>query len=157
MLRQGFLEFQRKDKQMTLQEKLTNCMEQSIRQEEAAGLSLLVMKDGEELVYTQAGWADRESRKPVARDSIFRLYSQTKPITAVAAMILAERGQLDLMDGVDRYLPGFRNPKLIGEDGYVHMLPRAPWILELMGMTAGLCYPDVDPAGKCAGEVFADQ
>jgi len=140
-----------------LNEKLTQCLEQAILREEAAGVSLLVLREGEEMVYAQAGWADLENRKGLSRDSIFRLYSQTKPVTAVAAMILAERGQLDLMDGVDQYLPGFRHPRMIGADGYTHILPRAPWVLELMGMTAGLCYPDADPAGKCAAEVFQDQ
>ena len=140
-----------------LNEKLTQCLDQAILREEAAGVSLLVLREGEEMVYAQAGWADRENRKGLSRDSIFRLYSQTKPVTAVAAMILAERGQLDLMDGVDQYLPGFRHPRMIGADGYTHILPRAPWVLELMGMTAGLCYPDADPAGKCAAEVFQDQ
>ena len=142
---------------MTLEKRLTQCMEEAVQREEAAGLSLLIRKDDRELVYAQAGHADRKSGKPVSRDAIFRLYSQTKPVTAVAAMILAERGQLDLMEGVDRYLSGFRNPKVVQADGFAQALPRAPWILELMGMTAGLCYPDSDPAGTCAAQIFEQQ
>ena len=98
--------------------------------------------------------ADIDEGRLIQRDSIFRLYSQSKPVTAVAPMILVERGLIDLMDGVDKYLPGFRNPQMIDAQGKLHKLPRAPWIMELLGMTAGLCYPDADPAGQCAARVF---
>lgn len=51
--------------------------------------------------------ADREAEKPIERNTIFRLYSMTKPITAVAAMILMERGMLDLYEPVADILPAF--------------------------------------------------
>ena len=143
---------------MGLKKQLTACLERAVENHEAAGISLLVLRDGEELVYAQAGLADTGSGKPVARDSIFRLYSQSKPVTAAAVMILADRGIIDLMDGADRYLPGFREPKVLNPDGSVAPALRAPWILELLTMTAGLSYPDADPAGQYAAQVFeADQ
>lgn len=74
---------------------------------EIPGATLLVRKEGKEEVYLESGYADIEAKKPVARDSIYRLYSMSKPITAVAVMLLAERGQIDLADPVCRYLPGF--------------------------------------------------
>ena len=141
---------------MNLQEKLTACLERAVENHEAAGINLLVLRDGEELCYAQAGKADIESGKPVARDSIFRLYSQSKPVTAAAVMILADRGMIDLMDGADRYLPGFRNPRVVHADGTVTKALRAPWIIELLSMTAGLCYPDADPAGQYAARVFEE-
>lgn len=141
---------------MGLKEKLTVCMERAVENHEAAGYNLLILRDGEELCYAQAGKADIQSGKPVSRDSIFRLYSQTKPITAAAVMILADRGQIDLLDGVDQYLPGFRNPRVVSPDGSVAPTLRAPWILELLIMTAGLCYPDVDAAGQYAAKVFEE-
>ena len=141
-----------------LTRKLTECLERAVANYEAAGITLLVIRKGQELCYAQAGLADRESGKPVSRDSIFRLYSQSKPITAAAVMILADRGEIDLMAGVDQYLPGFRNAKVVQADGTVRPALRAPWILELMTMTAGLCYPDADAAGQYAARVFeADQ
>ena len=129
---------------MGLKKQLTACLERAVENHEAAGINLLVLRDGEELVYAQAGMADTGSGKPVARDSIFRLYSQSKPVTAAAVMILADRGIIDLMDGADRYLPGFREPKVLNPDGSVAPALRAPWILELLTMTAGLSYPDAD-------------
>ena len=143
---------------MGLGEKLTACLEQAVANHEAAGINLLILRDGAELCYAQAGKADIETGKTIARDTIFRLYSQTKPITAAAVMILADRGIIDLMAGADQYLPGFRNPRVVNPDGSIVPALRAPWILELLTMTAGLSYPDADPAGQYAARVFeADQ
>ena len=141
---------------MGLSEKLTACLEQAVANHEAAGMNLLILREGAELCYAQAGKADIETGKTIARDSIFRLYSQTKPITAAAVMILADRGIIDLMAGADQYLPGFRNPRVVNPDGSIVPALRAPWILELLTMTAGLCYPDADPAGQYAARVFGE-
>ena len=141
---------------MSLQRKLTECIERAVENKEAAGINLRVLRDGEEICYAEAGMADIASGKPVARDSIFRLYSQSKPVTAAAAMILADRGVIDLMDCVDRYLPGFRNPRVVSADGKITPVYRPPWIIELMSMTSGLCYPDADPAGQYAARVFEE-
>ena len=139
---------------MGLKEKLTACLEQAVANKEAAGMSVLAVRKGQELAYAQAGMANIAAQKPIARDSIFRLYSQSKPITAAAVMILLDRGILDEQDGADRWLPGFRDPKVIHEDGGVTAAPRAPWVGELLAMTGGLCYPDQDPAGQAAARVF---
>ncbi len=141
---------------MDLNGKLTACLEHAVENHEAAGISLLVLRDGAELCYAQAGKANIPSGKPVSRDSIFRLYSQSKPITAAAVMILADRGIIDLMAGTDQYLPGFRNPRVVRPDGSIVPALRAPWILELLTMTAGLCYPDADAAGQYAARVFEE-
>ena len=141
---------------MTLQERIQNIIADAVQNGECAGANVLVRKHGESILYAEAGMADIETGRPIRRNAIFRLYSQTKPITAAAVMILAEQGVIDLMDGVDKYLPGFRNPHMIDAQGKLHKLPRAPWIMELLGMTAGLCYPDADPAGQCAARVFEE-
>ena len=140
-----------------LTEKLTACMEQAVRNNEAAGVSLLIRRKGGDMAFAAAGWANRAAEKPIRRDSIFRLYSQSKPVTAAAVMLLVERGQLDLLDGADKFLPGFRNPRVIDGNGTITPALRAPWIWELLSMTAGLSYPDADPAGQCAARVFEQQ
>ena len=139
---------------MGLQERLSTCLRQAVENHEAAGVSLLILKDGKELCHVREGYADIETGKQLRRDSIFRLYSQSKPITAAAAMILADRGILDLMAPVDQYLPGFANPRVVEADGTIRPAIRAPWVIELLGMTSGLCYPDVDAAGQYAARVF---
>ena len=139
---------------MGLQERLSACLRQAVENHEAAGVSLLILKDGRELCHVREGYADIETGKTLRRDSIFRLYSQSKPVTAAAAMILVDRGILDLMAPVDQYLPGFANPRVVEADGTLRPAVRAPWVIELLGMTSGLCYPDVDAAGQYAARVF---
>ena len=141
---------------MTLHNQITDILAAAVEERQCAGISVLVRRYGEEVLYTQAGMADIDERRLVQRDSIFRLYSQTKPVTAAATMLLVERGLIDLMDGVDKYLPGFRNPKVVDDKGNITPAYRAPWIMELLGMTAGLSYPGTDPAGQFAARVFDD-
>ena len=68
-----------------LTQQATDLILHSIASGEVMGANLLITKGNEELVYAQAGMADREAEKPIERNTIFRLYSMTKPVTAVAA------------------------------------------------------------------------
>lgn len=106
---------------------------------QAAGVSAMVLENGEERYFGAAGWADREAEKPLERDTIFRLFSLTKPITATAAMILLERGELDLLAPVSRFLPGFEDQMVY--NGVTLEKPVAQATLkDLLGMTSGLPY-----------------
>ena len=77
---------------------LQETMDRSVEWGETAGSLLLVTKNGKEECFLKTGYADIENKKPLQRDSLFRLYSMSKPITAAATMILVERGMIDLMD-----------------------------------------------------------
>ena len=90
------------------------------------------------ICYTQAG-NDPGTGKEISRDTIFRLYSQSKPITAAAVMLLCERGIIDMMDPAEKFLPGFHDQKVC-RDGRLVPAERPVNIRDLMGMTAGLCY-----------------
>lgn len=65
---------------------------------EIAGANLLVVREGEKLCFDEVGMRSVERNEPMPRDTIFRLYSQTKPITGTAAMILLERRLIDLAE-----------------------------------------------------------
>ncbi|MCM1268750.1 MAG: beta-lactamase family protein [Bacteroidales bacterium] len=131
---------------MTLKEKLQHVMEQAVETCEVAGVNLLIEQDGEELCYCQAGMADIEENRPMTRDAIFRLYSQTKPITAAAAMILMERGKLDLRQPVSDFLPAF-----------TAQFPTPIRVFDLLRMTSGLLYPnDTSEAGRQSAAVFEE-
>lgn len=140
---------------MTLQQQVRGVLERAVQNHEIAGASVLVRQHGKELLFETAGYADVAAGKPIRRDSIFRLYSQSKPITAAAVMLLEQRGLIDLTEGVDRYLPGFAHPMMFTPEG-VKSAPRAPWIYELLAMTAGCSYPDIDGAGQHAARVFEE-
>lgn len=74
-----------------------------------AGASAVVLKDNQPVDYKTWGHADIESGRPIEEDTIFRIYSNTKIITAVAAMILYEEGRFALDDPLEKYLPALAN------------------------------------------------
>lgn len=118
------------------------------------GAAVSVIHKGEEVFRNEYGMADREKNIPMERDSIFRCYSMTKPVTSVAVMTLVEAGDLSLSDSVSIYLPGFRDQKVLTEDGLVPV-EREVTIQDLMDMTAGVVYPDASfPAGAVMQEMI---
>lgn len=138
---------------MELASKLQEIMEGAVFRGEIAGGNLLILKNGRELLYTQTGYSDREAGKVFARDTICRIYSMTKPVTAAAAMILVERGQLDLGQSVGDILPAFRNMQVF-EDGKKVSARRNILVKDLLSMTSGLSYPAMDASGQEVAKVF---
>lgn len=137
-----------------LLEKIQAVLTAAVDAGEVAGANALVMRAGE-TVYAQAGFADIENGKPFARDTICRIYSMSKPVTAVAAMILVERGVLDLGAGVGEYLPEFCNMQ-VWENGQKVPIRRNVLIKDLLGMTSGISYPAEDPSGQEVARVFEE-
>lgn len=106
------------------------------------GASALVYQDGQEKYFGAFGQADREAGRPMARDTLVRLYSMTKPVTGVALMQLYEQGKFQLDDPVSRYLPEFAGVRVYaGTDVNGKALLQAPQrpisIRDLMRHTAG--------------------
>ena len=136
-----------------LKQQLHDLLVRAIDDHQIAGANLLVLRRGEELLYTQAGFADKEKKIPYERHTISRLYSMTKPITAAAAMLLVQRGQLDLGKNVGEILPEFQNMQ-VWENGKKVPARRNILVKDLLNMTSGLAYPGEDPAGQEAARVF---
>lgn len=124
-------------------DKVQFVLDDFVAKKEAAGLNLLVCKDGNEIGYWQAGFADLEKAQPYQRDTIARLYSMTKPVTAIAAMILMEEGKLDFAAEVFRNLPEFKDVKVCtdhGRTGKPKTASRPILIQDLLNMTSGYGY-----------------
>ncbi|MBO7355130.1 MAG: beta-lactamase family protein, partial [Lachnospiraceae bacterium] len=119
---------------------LLETMERSVEWGETAGSLLLVTKDGKEECFLKTGYADIENKKPLERDSLFRLYSMSKPVTAAATMILVERGMIDLMDQLKYIFPSFDNMKVV-ENGKPSRASRDINLFDTFNMTSGLSYP----------------
>lgn len=118
------------------------------------GASALVIKGDREIYYCDYGYADKENAIPMKRDTIIRLFSMTKPITAAAVMILAERGALDVRDAVAAYLPSFQNQKVWTRKGLVPV-ERELTIWDLLNMTSGIPYPNEESEpGRQMGAVL---
>lgn len=134
--------------------RLGEVLEESVRAGQVAGGNLCVLHRGEEVYYAEAGYADIANQKKITRDSIFRLYSMTKPVTSAAVMLLMERGVIDLLDPVSKYIPTFRDIKVASSEGDV-AAARQVTIKDCLSMTSGLAYNcDSDPASRAAALVY---
>ncbi len=136
-------------------EQIRTALHRSVEAGELAGANLLVARNGEETFYCEAGLADREESIPIRRDSLFRLYSMTKPVTATALMILLERGEIELCESVGKFLPGFRNQKVAIGEQFV-AIEREMMLSDLLSMTSGLVYGGPDHAGRGTERLFAN-
>lgn len=130
-------------KMFDYKEVMDNIVREGIEKGHIVGANVLLMQHGKELYSSCQGFADREARVPMTRDTIFRLFSMTKPVTAVAVLILAECGKLDLWDKVSKYIPEFKDCKVMEEDGSLVTPKREINIWDLLTMTSGLTYPDL--------------
>jgi CubicO group peptidase (beta-lactamase class C family) len=103
--------------------------------------AVLVIARGGRVGYAEAfGWRDREATAPMTLDAIFRIASMTKPLTSVAAMMLAEEGRLQIAAPVARYLPEFAELTV----GIERAKPgRTMTVQDLLRHTSGLIYPFV--------------
>ncbi len=108
------------------------------------GWALLVARDGKIAHLGTGGMRDVEAALPVERDTIFRIYSMTKPITSVATMALFEQGAFELTDPVARFLPEFAETRVFtgGSDLKAQTVPATVpiRIWHLLTHTSGLTY-----------------
>ncbi len=109
-----------------------------------AGCQVLVSRHGQPAYFRSLGLMDRERQKPMADDTIFRIYSMSKPITSVALMTLYEQGHFQLNDPVHRFIPEWREQKVwvSGDaDAMELTLPESPMTMRhVLSHTAGLTY-----------------
>ncbi|MGC9348693.1 MAG: serine hydrolase domain-containing protein [Anaerolineae bacterium] len=119
-------------------------VEQHIGDDKIVGAVLLVARRGEVVDQECVGLMDRERRKPMQPDTIFRIYSMAKPITSVAMMVLYERGYFQLFDPVSKFIPAFNDLKVCAggsaSDPELVDLERPVTIRDLLTHTSGLTY-----------------
>lgn len=126
-------------------ENLTRHFEQLLQEQQSGGYQLLVARRGAVVLHENVGFASVENNTPLTDDSLFRIFSMTKPVVAVAMMMLYEEGHFSLADPVARHIPQFADLQVYaGEDEDGNMLTEAPdrppTILDLMLHTAGFTY-----------------
>lgn len=135
-------------------ERLQKTLQKLVETREVAGLSVLVEQGDRETCFLTEGMAGIAENTPMQRDTIYRLYSMTKPLCGAAAMILMERGELDLLTPVSAFIPSFANQQ-VWENGRLRPATRQVLVHDLLQMTSGLCYPDPTcEAGRQTGAVF---
>src|SRR5580765_2414722 len=125
-------------------ERIATAVQRNIDDKRIAGAVTLVVRHGKVAWFKAQGMQDREAAKPMPADAMFRICSMTKPITSVAAMMLYEEGRFLLDDPVSKYLPEFKNPKVLVKpaSGEPYTIPATKEITirDLLRHTSGITY-----------------
>jgi CubicO group peptidase (beta-lactamase class C family) len=135
--------------------RLNAAMKKLVDDKQVAGLVTLVERHGKIVHFSAAGQLDVRKPDAMEKDSVFRIYSMSKPVTGVAMMMLYEEGKWQLNDPVSRYIPEFARLKVYtgkNDDGTPKLedARRSMTMRELMTHTAGLGYvlSPVNPVDK---------
>jgi CubicO group peptidase (beta-lactamase class C family) len=123
-------------------------LQQEIAGNKIPGVVMLIQRSGKTAYLKSFGLQDSGTKQPMTASSIFRIYSMSKPITTVAAMMLVEDGKLRLDDPLSKYIPAFANVKVGVEQkaangvATLELIPaKHPiTILDLMRQTSGITY-----------------
>src|SRR3984957_9787772 len=124
--------------------RLSNGMKELIDSGRLAGAGTMVARHGKVVEVEAAGKRDLASNSPMQKDSIFRIYSMSKPITGVAMMMLFEEGKWQLNDPVAKYIPEFAKLKVYGTDANNNVVMKDQThpitMRELMSHSGGFTY-----------------
>ncbi|MBK7927218.1 MAG: beta-lactamase family protein [Bryobacterales bacterium] len=135
-------------------ERLKAGLQEMVDKKEFAGITVMASRKGQTVLSAAVGFRDLEAKKPMTADTIFRIFSMTKPVTSVAAMILYEEGKFLMDDPVSKYIPEFANVRvLFREDGAqsdTAELKRPLTIHHLLTHTSGM----VNSRGYAEKQVF---
>jgi len=137
-------------------QRIEQMTETYINDGKSAGMLTLVSRGGEIAQISCRGYADIESATPIRENTIFRIYSMTKPITSVALMTLFERGYFELDDAAKRWIPALGKLEVHGQG----KLDSDITIRQLLTHTAGFSYgfePDKSPVDKLYAEVWRER
>lgn len=121
-------------------ERIRPVMESYVQERGVVGISTMVSRRGEVVHAEQFGNRDAEASKPMTADTIFRIYSMTKPVVSTALMMLHEEGAFQLEQPVAQYLPAFGATKVMGADSQLVDQARPMEVRELLMHTSGLTY-----------------
>jgi len=139
-------------------ERIATAIQRNIDNKRIAGAVTLVVRHGKVAWFKAQGMADREAGKPMPPDEMFRICSMTKAITSVAAMMLYEEGKFLLDEPVSKYLPEFKDMKVLVKPvkGEPYTIPATKEITirDLMRHTSGMTYnwnEDLGPLYEKAG------
>ena len=133
-------------------EKISQAMRAEVEQQRLPGAVVMVARKGK-LVYAQAfGKLNNGTNAPMQLDSLFRIYSMTKPMVSTALMILVEDGKVQLTDPLSKYLPSFKSPMVSvathdplynGVNFKLVPANKEPTIQDLLRHTSGLAYGEL--------------
>ena len=121
-------------------ERITELSKEYINDFNIPGIVTIVSRKGKIVYYKAFGSRDVQGEDKLLKDDLFRIYSMTKPVTAVAIMQLYEQGKFSLNDPVSKFLPEFNNLKVLNEDGVLEDVSTTMRMHHLLTHTAGFSY-----------------
>lgn len=125
-------------------QRINTVMQDYVDQQKLAGLTTVVARRGKVVHFEHYGMRNVEAGKPIQSDTIFRIYSMSKPITSTAVMMLYEEGHFQLNDPVSKYIPEFKNVKVFKKETTTGVELENPMreitVRDLLIHTAGLTY-----------------
>jgi CubicO group peptidase (beta-lactamase class C family) len=120
--------------------RINSLMNRYVESGKLAGIDTCVVRHGGIAHREIFGYQNLETKTPMSQDSIFRIYSMTKPIASVALMMLYEEALFNLTDQVSQYIPAFKDVKVWGADGALVAPVRPMTVQDLLRHTAGFSY-----------------
>ena len=120
--------------------RINSLMNRYVESGKLAGMVTCVAQHSQVVHNEIFGYQNLETKTPMSKDSIFRIYSMTKPITSVALMMLYEEALFNLTDTVSQYIPAFKDVKVWGASGSLETPTRPVTVQDLLRHTAGLSY-----------------
>jgi CubicO group peptidase (beta-lactamase class C family) len=127
-------------------DRLKQHMQKEVDEGNTPGITSMIARHGKIVHFETYGYRDLENKVPIEKNTIFRIYSMTKPVTGVALMMLYEEGKFRLSDPVSKYIPEFKDLKVVvdpwqkGPDIDLEDVNHEMTIRELMSHTAGFTY-----------------
>lgn len=131
-------------------------MQRYVDEGKLAGIVTLVARRGRVVHFEKFGYQDLETGQPMRLDTIFRIYSMTKPITSVALMMLYEQGLFHLTDPVTKFLPEFEKVRVWSNGGKLVEPVRPITIQDLLRHTAGLSYGGYEESYHPVDKLYDD-
>ena len=129
-------------------DQITNWLRDQSARNVIPGAVLMIVRNGKVAYFESVGVIDPETKAPMRKDAIFRIYSMSKPITSVAVMMLAEQGKISLDEPIAKYIPAFKEMKVgvesKAEDGKPKLelvaAKKPITIQDLLRHTSGITY-----------------
>lgn len=130
-------------------------MQQAVANKEVSGVIGLIHHNGQRGYFEAFGMQDIEAATPMAKDSIFRLQSMSKPVVTVAALTLLDEGKFTLDEPISKHLPEWAEPKVL-ENGKLVAAKSAITPRMLMSHSSGLYYGDIQKGAFTGGAASRD-
>ena len=136
--------------------RITTMLDDLVEDKQYPGFVTIITKDGKPILKVVNGYKDIDKNIPMTEDALFRIYSMSKPITGVALMILVDRGLIKLSDPISKFIPEFKNTKVVNEAGDFIDLDRSVTVLDAATHTSGLIYAWL-PTETIANDIYEEK